>query len=180
MARRNTRRRRARHFETPAAARPVPPTPETVSKLRQDVIGRLFREGRLREEHVRASKEVREVWEAIGRTLFPTAGAVDGPRQFHLAATARDPIQRMSDAEEAMWRRHYRPWADEMSLPVVTGTVRVSRLQVVLDIAVDNHGLRQVEAWYRMRHGLAFEYLRASLHRYAELAGWVSPDDGPA
>jgi hypothetical protein len=60
-----------------------------------------------------------------------------------------------------------------MSLEIAAGIVRVSRLQIVLDVVVDNYGLRQVEAWYRMRHGLAFEHVRAALHRYAVLAGWV-------
>lgn len=158
---------------------PVPPTPQTAAKLRQDVIERLLREGRLRDEQVRAAREIRRVWEAVGRALFPSASRPDAPRQPHMRQRFRDPVARMTDVEEIVWRQRYRPWADEMAVPIAAGSVRISRLQIVLDIAVDNHGLRQVEAWYRMRHGLAFQHLQAALHRYAELAQWVPPDGRP-
>jgi hypothetical protein len=53
--------------------------------------------------------------------------------------------------------------------------VRVSRLQLVLDLVVDNYGPRQVEGWYRLRHGQALAHVRAALQRYCEIAGWVEP-----
>ena len=156
----------------------APPTPETATKLRRDVIERLFKEGRLREEHVRAADEIRRVWEAVGRSLFPSGARFDSPRQSHLRRAPKEPLQGMSDVEEVIWRRRYRPWADEMSVPIATGTVRVSRLQLTLDVVVDNHGLRQIEAWYRMRHGMGFQHLRAALHRYGNLAGWIEHAPG--
>lgn len=165
--------RRVRPGSSRGPEQPVSPTPETRAKLRRDVIERLFKEGRLEEEHVRAAREIRRVWEGIGRSLFPSGATFGSPRQPHLRRAAREPMQRMSDVEEIIWRRRYRPWADEMSLPIATSTVRVSRLQLVLDVVVDNYGLRQVEAWYRMRHGMGFEYLRSALRRYCELAGWA-------
>lgn len=131
----------------------IPPTPETLAKLRYDVIERLFRDGRLREEHVRAANEIRRVWEAVGRALFPSSSTVDGQRQPHMRRIFKEPAQRMSDIDEVIWRRRYRPWADEMSIPIVAGTVRVSRLQLVLDVAVDNYGLRQIEADSTSREG---------------------------
>ena len=172
-------RRRHRHIRPQSpearAAEPVPPTAETVAKLRRDVIQRLFGEGRLRPEHARASQEIRRVWEAFGRGLFPAAHRQDRIPQPHRRAMFIDPIERLTPAEEIAWRTHYRPWAREMSVQVVAGTVRVSRLQLVLDVVVDNYGIRQVEGWYRMRHGMAFEHIRAALHRYCEIAGWVDP-----
>ena len=60
-----------------------------------------------------------------------------------------------------------------MAVTVAAGAIRTTRLQLVLDVVIDNHGLRQVEGWYRMRHGTAVEHIRAALHRYAEIAGWV-------
>ena len=153
--------------------RPDKPTPETVAKLRRDVVERLHNEGRLQAEHFRAANEIRRVWEAVGRGIFPGAHKWDHAGQPHQKGMFRDPIDRMTEAEEIMWRRRYRPWAREMSLEIAAGVVRVSRLQVVLDIVVDNYGLRQVEAWYRMRHGVAYEHVLASLNRYAELSGWL-------
>ena len=123
----------------------VPPTAETVAKLRRDIVQRLAREGRLREEHVLAANEVRRVWEAFGRGLFPSAHNPEIQRQPHRRAMFTDPIERLSDAEEIIWRTRYRPWAREMSVEIAAGAIRVSRLQLVLDIVVDNYGLRQIE-----------------------------------
>ncbi len=141
------RRHRSITTSTPEerADRPVPPTPETVLKLRQDNIDRLYVEGRLRPEHVDAAVEIRRVWEAIGRGLFPESHIRDRVRQPHQQGMFADPIDRMTPAEEIAWRMRYRPWAREMALLIVTGAVRVSRLQLVLDVVVDNYGFRQVE-----------------------------------
>ena len=84
-----------------------------------------------------------------------------------------DPVDRLTPAEESAWRLRYRPWAREIAVTVAAGAIRTTRLQLVLDVVIDNHGLRQVEGWYRMRHGTAVEHIRAALHRYAEIAGWV-------
>lgn len=163
----------------PAGQRAVPPTRETVAKLRHDVVVRLYNEDRLRPEHFQAAREIRGMWEAFGRALFPSAQNPGTTHQSHRRAEFNDPIARLSRAEEAAWRSRYRPWADEMSHEVVAATARVSRLQLVLDIVVDNNGVREVEASYRMRHGLAFDYLRSALHRYCEIAGWIAPGRGP-
>ena len=151
----------------------IGPTPETAAKLRRDLVARLAREGRLGREQVRAALEVRRVWEAFGRGLFPatnTMAAVAGRRE---RAMFVDPIDRLTPEEERAWRLRYRPWAREMAVTVAAGAIRTTRLQLILDVVVDNHGLREVEGWYRMRHGAAIEHIRAALHRYAEIAGWV-------
>ena len=62
---------------------------------------------------------------------------------------------------------------------VVAAMASVSRLQLVLDIVVDNNEVREVEDWYRMRHGLGLDYLQGALHRYCEIAGWIEPDPPP-
>ena len=153
--------------------KPIPPTAETVAKVRSDVINRLYAEGRLRPEHVDAALEIRRVWEAFGRGLFPASQIGDRVPQPHIKAMFMDPIDRLTPAEEIAWRMRYRPWAREMALLIVTGTVRVSRLQLMLDVVVDNNGIRDGEGWYRMRHGMAFEHVRAALHRYCRMAGWI-------
>ncbi len=160
--------------ETEAAApRDAGPTPETLRKLRRDIVARLGRDGRLCAGQLRAALEIRRVWEAFGRGLFPAARPAAPIAQRRRRAMFTDPIDRLTPAEELAWRLRYRPWAREMAVTVAAGAVRTTRLQLILDVVIDNHGLRQVEGWYRMRHGSAVEHVRAALHRYAELAGWV-------
>ena len=151
----------------------IGPTPETASKLRRDIVERLAREGRLGGEQVRAALEIRRVWEAFGRGLFPAARPIAPIAERRKHAMFSDPIDRLTPEEETAWRLRYRPWAREMAVTVAAGAVRTTRLQLILDIVIDNHGLREVEGWYRMRHGGAVEHIRAALHRYAEIAGWV-------
>lgn len=149
------------------------PTPETVHKLRCDIVARLAGQGRLGPEQTRAAIEIRRVWTAFGRGLFPTARGIAPIAQRRKQAMFADPIDRLTPQEENAWRLRYRPWAREMAVTITAGAIRTTRLQLILDIVIDNHGLRQVEGWYRMRHGAAIEHVRAALHRYAEIAGWV-------
>ena len=151
----------------------IGPTPETAGKLRHDIVERLAREGRLGGEQVRAALEIRRVWEAFGRGLFPAARPIAPIAERRKRAMFSDPIDRLTPEEETAWRLRYRPWAREMAVTVAAGVIRTTRLQLILDIVIDNHGLREVEGWYRMRHGGAIEHIRAALHRYAEIAGWV-------
>ncbi|MDE0334638.1 MAG: hypothetical protein OXI64_06735 [Defluviicoccus sp.] len=159
--------------EARAPAQEAGPTPETAAKLRRDLVRRLAAEGRLGREQVRAALEVRRVWEAFGRGLFPATNTMAGAAGRARRAMFADPIDRLTRAEEAAWRLRYRPWAREMAVTVAAGAIRTTRLQLILDVVVDNQGLREVEGWYRMRHGGAIEHIRAALHRYAEIAGWV-------
>jgi hypothetical protein len=171
MTRSKNVRARRRGGELPSQEQ-IEPTAQTVAKLRRDVVERLRQEGRLSEEQARAALEIRRVWEAFGRGLFPRTRDLDRPRRPH-RGIFDDPVERLTDSEERAWRLRYRPWAREMSVEIVAGVVRVSRLQLVLDIVVDNFGIRQVEGWYRLRHGQAYDYVRSALARYGEIAGWV-------
>lgn len=155
------------------------PTPETVAKLRVDIVVRLRDDGRLTPEECEAALEIRRIWEVLGRALFPSSGGLDRMRQPQQATTF-DPILRMTAEEERAWRLRYRPWASEMSVEIVAGMIRVSRLQLVLDVVIDNYGFRQVEGWYRLRHGHALVHVRAALKRYCEIAGWRTAPDSPS
>lgn len=163
-----TPKRRSKHRQ-PVVER-IDATPETRKKLRFDVIARLQHTGQLRSEHILAAQEIRTVWEALTRGIFH--GLSDTPHQPHMRAGASDPLDRLSEAEEIMWRTRYRPWTHEMATAVFGGA-HVTRLQLVLDIVVDNYGLREVEEMYKMQRGTsATRHLKAALHRYAEIAGW--------
>lgn len=199
--RRKTRQRRNKKRTNPALALDLPssspmpaqeegsspmavsPTPQTVAKLRVDVLKRLLDGGHLREEHVEAAKEIQRVWFALGRGLFPRSrwaeslDRVDGTEPF------RDPIDLMNTREERLWRIHYRPWADEVGRLLLGRGGSVSVLQIVLDVVVDNWAPSQLERSYRLRHGTVRPKLAWALWRYAELAGWVQapgPTQEPA
>ena len=97
---RNMVRRKHRSIRPPTAKngeeRIVAPTRQTVAKLRHDVIDRLHKEGRLRSEHLQAAREVRKLWEAFGRGMFPTAQDPAAIHQAHRKAEYMDPIGRLS------------------------------------------------------------------------------------
>lgn len=149
------------------------PTPETVSKLRYDVLAKLYLDGKLDDVQIAAADEIRKVWEAVGRGLFPRARTLDRIPNRSGAVRRREPADLMTHAEARAWRDRYRPWADEMSVAILSSVSRVSRLQLTLDIVVDNYGFRQVETWYRLKHGVAAGHLRTALDRYCALAGWI-------
>jgi hypothetical protein len=144
----------------------VAPTPETLAKLRYDVIGRLVADGRLLRAHADAAEEIRAVVEAVGRGMLPTARPTfwAGRPQGHRGP--RDFLDRMSSLERRLWQFRYLPWtralihAGDASLP---GRRWV---ELVLDIVVDNSGLRRVERRYRLRHGSALGFLADGLERY--------------
>ena len=131
------------------------PTPQTAAKLRRDVLLHLYEKGRLRREHLEAAEEIRRIWQAFSRSLGATATNPDTLATGRQGARARQPIEGLTGGEEAIWR---------------------NRLQLVLDIVVDNRSFRQVEGCYRMRHGAAAAHLQTALHLYARIAGWVGDD----
>ncbi len=169
----------ARRAIAPDHDAPIGPTPETAAKLRYDVIAKLYLDGKLDDTHVAAAQEIRRVWEAIGRGLFPRARQLDRIPNRGGATRPREPADLMSQSEAIAWRDRYRPFATEMSVDILSRVSRVSRLQLTLDIVIDNYGLRQVEDWYRLKHGVAAGHLRTALERYAVLAGWVERRQAP-
>lgn len=84
-------------------------------KARSDVVEALHRRGRLGPEQLEAAREIRLVWEALGRGLFPRARSAEG-RDLRgwipeppSRRPPRDPIERMNGREERIWRTRYRP-----------------------------------------------------------------------
>ncbi len=161
------RSRRSR-LRCAARSRPkrIAPTPETAARLRHDVIARLLARGRIPLHLAQAADEIRRVLEAVGRGMFPTAQPMAWTGKAPRVRTWRDFIDRMSAGERRAWERHYIPWTREMSFEVAAGLAGTRWLQLVLDIVVDNSGLRETERRYRLRHGTAIEYLIQGLERY--------------
>ena len=114
--------------------------------------------------------------EAVGRGMFPTAQTMAWTGKAPRTRTWRDFIDRMSARERRAWERQYIPWTREMSFDVAAGVACLPYysgrrggtrwLQLILDIVVDNSGLRETEQRYRLRHGTAIDYLIQELERY--------------
>lgn len=151
----------------------VGPTPETAAKLKRDLVAHLREKGRLSAEHALAAEEIRRIWQAFSRILGPSATNPATLATGRQAGGARMAIDWLTETEETIWRRRYRPWATEMVAQPCGSTIRVTHFQIVLEIVIDNRSLRQTEGAYRLRHGTAFEIVHAALHRYAEMAGWI-------
>lgn len=159
----------------PVGGRPalVGPTPQTAAKLKRDLIAHLRDKERLIPEHARAAEDIRRIWQAFSRILGPSATNPATLATGRQAGGGQMQIDWLTEREEAIWRERYRPWASEMAAQPCGGTIRVTKFQIVFEIVVDNRSLRQTEGAYRMRHGSAFDIIRAALHRYAEIAGWI-------
>ena len=160
-----TRRTRLKRSGRKRPAR-IAPTPETAARRRHDVIARLLARGRIDPHHGHAADEIRRVFEAVGRGMFPTARPTVWTGKVPRYRNWRDFIDRMSMAERRAWEWHYIPWTREMSCQIVAGMPGTRWLQLVLDIVVDNAGLRETERRYELRHGKAIEYLIQGLERY--------------
>jgi hypothetical protein len=83
-------------------------TAQTLKKRRDDVALALYKRGRLTAEQLSACEEIRMVWEAWGRALFPSARRLDPDAPATNRRAFRDPVQRMRSHEEAAWRNRYR------------------------------------------------------------------------
>ena len=145
----------------------IPPTPETMRKLREDVIVRLVRKGLLMPHHQDAAMEIRSVHEAVGRGMFARSSFNPDAGRSPRGHTARDFTDRMSSHERHNWERHYIPWSREMAVAVAAGMAGTRWMQLVTDIVVDNHAIRAVEDRYGLRHGTEVHYLVEALDRYA-------------
>lgn len=155
----------------------APPTPETVAKLKTDAVRKLVGKA-LTEPQWEAAREIREIREAIGRGLFPcrTLGKemdVSGP----LNAPFRDPMDRLSRREAAIWSENYRPWSDEMKAVARVGwRGPVTFMHVIEVVVIDNVAVSAADRLlgFPERNAVALGILRTALQRYAEIAGWVS------
>lgn len=162
-----------------ATARPQPrsDTPETPEPPRaatgrrgQDVIERLHGRGRLTREQVIAAEEIERLWQGLTRGMFARSAF----RAERMGTPGHhDPLDRLRPGEEIAWRNRYRPWAQEQAVTLLSRAGDSTRLQLVLDVVVDNVSLRALEDQHGLRHGSALPHLRAALHRYAEIAGWI-------
>jgi hypothetical protein len=161
-ARRDDRLRAALAPGEPAVAA----TAETLAKLRHDVVARLVAHGRLQRVHGDAAEEIRTVSEAVGRGLCPTAQMAAWAGRPSGFRGPRDFLDRMTAEERRLWQFRYLPWRSELVRAGDDALPGARWLGLVLDIVVDNSGLRQAERRQGLRHGTALTLLAIGLERY--------------
>lgn len=106
------------------------------------------------------------VCEAIGRGMSPTALPTEWAGRPGEHRFARDFLDRMTAEERRLWERCYLPWTREI-LRAGDGRLSGSRwLRLVLDVVVENSGLRVAERRVGLRNGAGLDYLATGLERY--------------
>lgn len=87
----------------------IGPTQETLAKLESDAVREMFLSGRtpIRQHHWDAALEIRGIYAAIGRGMFPAFRPQEGG---HIGYRQRDFLDLMSPAERRAWGDHYVPW----------------------------------------------------------------------
>jgi len=157
----------------------IGPTRETQAKLRTSVISKLAQAGRLDAFQRQAADEIATIYMAVIRSLMPhrdfDAVVVDGG-----GASYATPLERMPAKVYDAYTHHYRPWAKGAGTRLFTRDVsggRVTVLQLVIDVAVENWGPSQLETRYGVPRGksLVTKTLQAALNDYCQTAGWHKP-----
>ena len=165
---------RQRHTDDKLGDAPGP-TPQTAKRLRADVLRKLYDQQRLSNAEFKAAEEIRDVLHEIGKGLSPYKAEEDlGTRVTGGGGAYRDPIEKMSAKAYRQWKSHYVPWSQAIGKETVGDGV--TRLQLVLDLVIENIGPSQLRSKYglRKRRDFVTKCVKEDLHRYAELAGFVT------
>ena len=141
----------------------VPPTPETLAKLRGDPLLRLLKRGQIDAEGFAAAVAIRRAVDSIAQPLRHRAmraisnaegTCFDPTRGIRVAAPAS---HRAIDAQ-----RRYNDWVDEM---------RQEHMPVgpVLDVIVDGYSCRAVDVRRRRHKGKTAQQVVAGLELYVQM-----------
>lgn len=151
----------------------VRPTRQTAARLRPDIIRRLYATGRIADHHALAARQIRTVFEAVGRSMLPHLMLGQWTGAAPRRRPGRDFLDRMNEHERHLWQRYYLPWTHELAAEIAAGIPGVRWLKLVIDVVVENCALREIEFAYGLGRGRAIEYLVSGLEKYARHAGMV-------
>jgi hypothetical protein len=84
-------------------------TQETAAKLQPDVIQEAYERQQIDASQLAAFHEICRIYYAFQRALF--SGCSKPQKSF--GSGFDEPIDRLTDAEAAIWSRKYRPWAQK-------------------------------------------------------------------
>ena len=153
---------------------PTSGTPQTKAKLRPDTLVTMFKRGSLTSDHLLAAAEIRDVFEALTRPMWPRIVDYEPRIGSPVKRGYVQPIDRMSSKMWILWQSHYKPWANEMSKAAVSTPAGHARLlEVTISVVVDGESLSTLSALWRLprRSGgrLFGSVLRDGLGRYCEI-----------
>jgi hypothetical protein len=143
----------------------IPPTRETLSKLRTDTINRLAARGLLDQRQIAAAVEIHEVWSAFTRAAFRprfVSDRVDGGGKI------LDVFDLVAEPVRQIWVHRYMPWARRQAAPVrdTSGVATGTRLELVMDVVVDNRGTSECDLKFGFSrgNGHSLRILRSALN----------------
>jgi hypothetical protein len=140
-------------------------TPEALRHKAASVVDSMFAKGKLTAEQRRAANEIAEVWRAIAGGLFARVQEYE-PR-IRGGKVSDDWRAGMIRA----YHDRYIPWRAEAGAQNAGAGRTV--FDLVIAVAFDNYGFRQVGNAYGMDQRRLLRLVRESLYRYAEIAQWV-------
>lgn len=164
------RRSRLRKASVGSREDAVSPTRQTAAKLRGDNVRRLYMAGRLEHHHAQAARQIRVIFEAVGRGMFPALRPDVWTGEPPKHRPGRDFLDSMTEHERRLWQHYYLPWSHELAVEIAAGLPGVRWLQLVIDVVVENLTLREVELIYGLERGRAFDFLVSALEKYARHA----------
>lgn len=138
---------------------------EPARPLQRDAILALFDSGKLKEVQARAGIEVRLVYQAVtsvvaARTARYGETGCDGLSNADWPPSLKAAAQR------------YSAWADWARTQSVTP--RLSLIELVQDVAIDDYGPSQVRRRRGIHDATVLRWLQKGLWRYALMAGWAN------
>lgn len=145
-------------------------TPQTIRHRRENVLEEQLWRGKITSEQFRAAGEIEKLYQLL------TAGVGARIAKYDRAAVGGDFADWQGWAINAYHQR-YIPWRDEAGRQALkTGTVA----DLALGMAAHNLGTNQLAKVWKISPRRVLELVRTSLHRYAEIGGWVDACGRPA
>ncbi len=144
------------------------PTPETVAKLKPDILQCLLDQDLITADQESAAHELTYMWRALQRGMLPQAklglsSPMPGRKQ------ARSPFARMSDREMEVWCARYKPWAVSEAKAIVVKAPRLLRLDLTRNIVEKNADPRRIALEFAVRVDRLLDEFRLSLDSYCSL-----------
>jgi hypothetical protein len=140
-------------------------TPATIKNLRRSVPDKLFAGGKITSEQFKAALEILGIFEAI------TSGLNARTSSFDARVDRSHSVNDWRPGLSRAYTERYIPWREEAGLVMLRD--RACLADLTLDVVVNNLGLSQSAQLWGMSRDRVLRELRKSLHRYAEIAGWI-------
>jgi hypothetical protein len=123
----------------------VPPTPETLAKLRPDHLSALLRDGDISPDQERAGRQIHTLFQALHRGASP-GSKLREPAGRHTRQMPLSPLERLSERQEGIWKAIYGPWAAASSQTVVVRRPKLTALDLAERVLVDNASICGIAA----------------------------------